>query len=535
MNRCLLLFFSCFIFIQMVAQDNFTIIVLPDTQHYCDYGPASNAIFSAQTQWIVDNRASKNIVFVSSVGDIVQNANKATEWALADSAYDLIEDPNTTTLTDGIPYGLSVGNCDQYPKRRTGMTAEYNTHFGVSRFSGRGYYGGHYGSKNDNSYQFFSASGLDFIIIHLEYDQDSIGYQHQIDVLNWADSLLTANSDKRAIVTSHFMIDRGNEGDAPSTENPYPGKFGPQGEEIFDALKHNENLFLMLGGHIATEGERDDVGPNGNTIYTLLSDYQNQDPPGGEGGNGWLRIMEFSPGTNTITVSTYSPTHDNGDGTYGAFGDTPYEDMGGTAANSFGGFGSISEPFTLAYDMTTALPVELTNFQVRKEGKESRISWKTESEENNRGFEIQKSEDGENWEELAWVNGKGTTNISQSYSYTDYNPSNGNNYYRIRQVDNDDTETFSPIRVVSFDFSLEAAIIYPNPIWDELTVEMPKANIGKVTFEIRDVTGREVMIEQVDLKDEIYKINTDSLDRGLYYLNIYTKTALVSHSFVKMN
>ena len=52
-------------------------------------------------------------------------------------------------------------------------------------------------------------------------------------------------------------------------------------------------------------------------------------------------------------------------------------------------------------------------------------------------------------------------------------------------------ETFSPIRVVSFDFSLEAAIIYPNPIWDELTVEMPKANIGKVTFEIRDVTGRD--------------------------------------------
>ena len=107
------------------------------------------------------------------------------------------------------------------------------------------------------------------------------------------------------------MIDRGNEGDPPTTADEYPGKFGPQGEEIFDALSHHENLFLMLGGHIATEGERDDVGPNGNTIYTLLSDYQNQP----NGGNGWLRIMEFSPANNEITVSTFSPTYDNGDGT----------------------------------------------------------------------------------------------------------------------------------------------------------------------------------------------------------------------------
>ncbi len=534
MNRLLFLLFSCFISIQAVAQ-NFTIIALPDTQHYCDYGPASNQIFVDQMEWIVANRVSKNIVFVTSLGDIVQNADDLDEWEHADTCYNKIEDPVTTTLTDGIPYGLSVGNCDQYPKRRTGMTAEYNNHFGVSRFSGRGYYGGNYGSKNDNSYQFFSASGLDFIIIHLEYDQDSIGYQHQIDVLNWADSLLTANSDKRAIVTSHFMIDRGNEGDTPTTENPYPGKFGPQGEEIFDALQHHPNLFLMLGGHIATEGERDDVGTNGNTIYTLLSDYQNQDPPGGEGGNGWLRIMEFSPGTNTITVSTYSPTHDNGDGTFGAFGDTPFEDMGGTAANNFGGFGSISEPFTLAYDMTAPLPVELSNFQVKKDRKHSVISWKTESEDNNRGFEIQKSEDGEIWEELAWIDGAGTSNTTQSYSYTDYNPTDGTNYYRLRQIDNDDSETFSPIRVVTFDFSLDATIIYPNPIWDELTVEMPKENMGKVTFEIRDVTGKLVMIKHEDLEDEIYKINTDSLNRGLHYLNIYTRTARVSHSFVKVN
>lgn len=523
MKRILFLLISFSISIQIIAQ-NFTIIAMPDTQHYCDFGPTANAIFSAQTQWIVDNRVSRNIVFVTGLGDIVQDADEPDHWDLADEAYKIIEGDSIVLpkLPDGIPYGLCVGNCDQLPKRRTGMTAQYNTHFGVSRFDTMAYYGGHYGSKNDNSYQLFSASGLDFIIIHLEYDQDSIGFQHQIDVLNWADGLLTTHSNRRAIISSHFMIDRGNQGDPPTTANEYPGKFGPQGEEIFDALKHHENLFLMLGGHIATEGEREDVGPNGNTIYTLLSDYQNQP----NGGNGWLRIMEFSPANNEITVSTYSPTLD-------AFGTTPFEDMGGDDPNAFGGDGSISAPFTLAYDMTIPLPVELTKFEVEKNGKQSLLSWETASEDNNKGFEIQKSDDGERWEKLAWVDGQGTTNIAQSYSYVDTEPHRGDNYYRLRQIDFDDKEDFSQVKVVTFDFALEVPVIYPNPVLDELTIEMPKNNIGKVTFEIRDNMGRVLKVEQVNLEDEIYRINTSSLVPGTYYLDIKSKSSLESYPFVK--
>lgn len=528
MRRILFLFFSCAISLQVVAQ-KFSIVVMPDTQHYCDFPFPADTIFAAQTKWIVDNMVSRNIVFVTSLGDVVQNADESDEWAIADEAYDLIEDPMTTTLTDGIPYGISVGNCDQFPKKQTGATAEFNTHFGVSRFAGRNYYGGHFGSKNDNSYQFFSASGLDFIILHLEYDQD-INQPHQDSVLHWADSLLTVHSDKRAIITTHFLIDRGNQGDPPTTANQYPGKFGPQGGEIYDSLEHHENLFLMLGGHIATEGERVDVGPNGNTIYSLLADYQNQP----DGGNGWLRILEFSPSVDSIKVITYSPTYDNGNGTFGAYGNTPFNEMGGENSNGFGGFGSISAPFHLYYEMTPApLPVELSNFQVRKQGKESLISWETASEENNKGFEIQKSEDGINWNKLAWVDGVGTTANAQSYSYVDTEPYRGDNYYRLRQVDFDDKEDYSAVRIVSFDFALEDPVIYPNPVLDELTIKMPKTNNGKITFEVRDVNGRVIMTEQVNLEDDIHRINTSSLMPGIYYLDIQSQTVLTSYPFTK--
>ena len=76
----------------------------------------------------------------------------------------------------------------------------------------------------------------------------------------------------------------------------------PQGSATYNALKVYPNLFLMLGGHIAGEARRTDVYAN-NTIHSLLADYQGYP----NGGDGWLRILEFVPADNAINVKTYSP------------------------------------------------------------------------------------------------------------------------------------------------------------------------------------------------------------------------------------
>jgi hypothetical protein len=128
---------------------------------------------------------------------------------------------------------------------------------------------------------------MDFIVIYLEYDPDA-----DPAVLVWADNLLKTHIDRRAIVVSHYLVEPGN-----------PAPFGIQGEIIYEALKGNANLFLMLAGHRHGEGRRSDTY-NGNTVHTLLSDYQERE----NGGDGWLRILEFSPAQNQIRVRTYSPT-----------------------------------------------------------------------------------------------------------------------------------------------------------------------------------------------------------------------------------
>jgi len=280
------------------SQENFTIIGLPDTQFYTAnvYG-GKPSYFYNQTQWIVDNKDSLNIVFVAHLGDCVNNGNmNEIEWQYADSAMSIIENPLETMEKDGIPYGIAVGNhdhccaSDNNPNSHLGETELYNQYFGENRFLGRAYYGGHYGTKNDQHYELFSASGYDFIAIFLEYNVDP-----KESVLNWADSLLNIYSTRQAIIVSHYLIRGGN-----------PGTWGSQGEVIFEKLNKHPNLFLMLGGHILGEGIRQDTTINGNIVNTLLSNYQGYP----NGGNGFLRIMEFSPVNNEIKVKTYSPILD---------------------------------------------------------------------------------------------------------------------------------------------------------------------------------------------------------------------------------
>tara|TARA_Y100000588_G_scaffold317787_1_gene347037 strand:- start:109 stop:1086 length:978 start_codon:yes stop_codon:yes gene_type:complete len=300
--------------------EDFTIILLPDTQFYtAAMNGGSPEIFEAQTHWIVENRDLLNIAFVTHVGDFVQHGDSILEeWEAGHRAMSLLEDPTTTGLRDGIPYGVAVGNHEQSPWGDSeGTTELFNRFFGVSRFEGRSYYGGHFGATNDNHYELFSAGRLDFIVLHLEYDPSP-----DPAILAWADALLKEYQTRRAIVVTHYMVGPGN-----------PAEFGPQGQAIYDALKGNPNLFLLLGGHIpgdGGEGQRVDRF-EGRTVYSLLSDYQARD----RGGNGWLRIMRFSPASGEITVKTFSPFVEEGRGAFET---------------------DESSQFVLSYDMSSSSP-----------------------------------------------------------------------------------------------------------------------------------------------------------------------------------
>lgn len=269
---------------------DFTLVTLPDTQFYSENtGGTRLANFTSQTNWIVANRTTGNIPFVAHMGDMVQNGDSVQqEWINADGAMAIIEDPLTTLLTHGIPWGGAPGNHDQQPiGSPDGASVQWNTYFGAARWAGRPYWGGNYGTNNDNNYQLFSASGLDFVVVNMEYRPSA-----NQGVLDWADSVLKAFPNRRAIVTSHWLIGTGN-----------PAAWGGHGQAVYDNLKDNPNLFLMLCGHIHGEGQRSDTF-EGRTVYTVLQDYQSR----ANGGDSWLRYFVFSPANNTISAKTLQTT-----------------------------------------------------------------------------------------------------------------------------------------------------------------------------------------------------------------------------------
>lgn len=258
---------------------DFTIVALPDTQFYSEIYPK---IAVAQTDWIVANREKLNIVYVAQLGDLTnQGDDKPEQWANAADALYRLEDPVTTGLPSGIPYGVVPGNHDHM-----GGTSLFNKYFGPGHFSGRSYYGGHYGKDNNSHFDLFTAGGLEFIVLYIDFNFDKPDYP---PIEAWADAVLKSNADRRAIVVSHDLL-------------AVNGSFDPRGQAIYDKLKSHPNLFLMLCGHNHGEARRYDSF-DGRTVITGLSDYQSWP----EGGGGYLRLYRFSPDENLVRVQTFSP------------------------------------------------------------------------------------------------------------------------------------------------------------------------------------------------------------------------------------
>jgi len=273
---------------------DFVVALLPDTQFYVSsmHGGVPG-MFYAQAEWIVTNRVARNIAYVAHLGDLSQSGDligssaNTTEWRNATNAMYRLENPTRTLLAEGIPYGVAVGNHDQEPiGTADGTTIHYNRYFGIPHFAGKDYYAGHYGTNNDNHFDFFSAGGLDFVVLYFEFDPDA-----NPAVLAWGNEVLRTNAHRRAIVVTHNF---GN------TQTPL--SFSPQGAAIYNALKTNANLFLMLAGHVTGEGSRVDTY-NGNVIRTFVQDFQGWT----NGGNGFMRTLEFSPSNNLVIAQTFSP------------------------------------------------------------------------------------------------------------------------------------------------------------------------------------------------------------------------------------
>jgi hypothetical protein len=144
---------------------------------------------------------------------------------------------------------------------------------------------------------------------------------------------------------------------------------------------------------------------------------------------------------------------------------------------------------------TSPLPLELSNFTANINGIKVDLLWKTQSEKNNLKFEIERSDDAVTFSKIGQVDLKtknGNSSIPIDYVFTDANPSSSTNYYRLKQIDIDQTFQYSSIiSATSFKEKNIKFIVYPNPNQGEFTADISGVeNNHQVGIFLYDQKGR---------------------------------------------
>lgn len=305
---------------KLTEADSFSMILLGDPQGYVKYD-LNQPIFDLCTAWIADNIEQLHIKAVLCTGDLVEtneniirNRNMVNQtshemWQASSRAF--------ARLDNKVPYIISCGNHDYgYKSSETGITRfpeyfpfERNTAWrdiAVAALPNRN----GIPSLENAAFEFSDAKWGKILVITSEfYPRD--------EVLNWAKevSMNDKYKDSFVIFMTHGYMETQKK-NAALREKEDCAIPGNAGVEIWEKLVRSSNIRLLICGHtadgngvfadnVAYRVDKNDAKKNVHqmmfNVQTLGGGWE------GNGGDGWLRILEFMPDGKTIKVRTYSP------------------------------------------------------------------------------------------------------------------------------------------------------------------------------------------------------------------------------------
>lgn len=311
-------------------QGSWSLIMVPDLQNYTKWG-RNQPLMDLMMAWIVENIDTLNIKMVMGVGDLVQNDEKITNDYDGDQTTQSqwLSVSNAFARLDGkVPYIAATGNHDYSIDREGNRTSRYSDFFTIDR--------NHLNQKalvqnsrneqgrptlENSAYEIKGLNGKDYLFMTVEYAPRDT-------VITWAKKVAALEQYKnhRVILSTHEYI---NAKDAHTSSTPSWLYWEPynidnqiqkssriklpnanNGKQIWEKLvQPSSNIELVLCGHISGEGYRMDKNRSGKPVHQILFDAQSMGGGhrDGNGGDGWLRILEFFPDGRTVKVKTFSP------------------------------------------------------------------------------------------------------------------------------------------------------------------------------------------------------------------------------------
>jgi hypothetical protein len=177
------------------------------------------------------------------------------------------------------------------------------------------------------------------------------------------------------------------------------------------------------------------------------------------------------------------------------------------------------------------LPVELAQFTAALDGRTAVLEWRTSSETNNTGFEVQhQGPDAAGYDRLGFVEGAGSTNEPQSYRFRAKALPPGPHQFRLRQVDADGSATLSdPVAVeVRAERTLALRATGPNPVRQATQLAFTVKQSGPATMILYNVLGQRVkrLYDREAAPGTRYSVDVraDDLSSGTYFARLQTRT-----------
>ena len=233
-------------------------------------------------------------------------------------------------------------------------------------------------------------------------------------------------------------------------------------------------------------------------------------------------INEVGSASNAVYITTLAPGETTFDysGTYG----TITIQAGGSYELTLEALPDANQNAYSNTIASTTLPVELMYFEGENINGWNVLNWETASELNNEKFEIERSQNGMDFQYIGGIRGQGTSHDRQQYTFIDENINNRNNYYRLLQMDRDGSYEYSDIIFLKSKKENEkVGAFYPNPSQlGLLNLDYISKNNRELNISIYGITGKLIRNENRTISEGNNKLNFDfsKLGKGIYMVKI---------------
>ena len=299
-------------------QDSWSLILIPDPQSYVKYS-RNQGILNLMTSWVKENHKALNTKFVLCTGDLVEqndllnpsgreaNQNSAQQWNAVRSSF--------STLDHQVPYILATGNHDYGLVSAEYRSTQYDSYFSPEQNSLN------QSALREIGPQLNGKSTTVNAIYEFEPNKDNkilvmvLEFGPRDEVIEWAKKIvdLPKYADHKVILLTHVFLDKNSNRIA---KQGYKIEDANYGEALFTKLiQPSKNIRMVFSGHIGEVenfnghlGFRQDKNIAGKTVTQMTFNAQAMGGGWhGNGGDGWLRYLEFMPDGKTVKVKTFSP------------------------------------------------------------------------------------------------------------------------------------------------------------------------------------------------------------------------------------